>query len=213
MRAYVIAIDHQLSAGLSERCVQSGARFGVDVEVFHGVMPRDYPRTLFNLDGLPTASFDRNAMAKPEHCMACFLSHRALWQRCADTDEPTLILEHDAVFVSALPELADALVANLGHPSYGPFATPPEGLGPLVSRPAFPGAHAYYVSPEGARKLLAKEREAKSPDMFLCLARFPFLQEWYPWPIVAEDDVSTTQRTEGCGSRLRKVAPFDISKP
>jgi len=213
MRVQVIAIDHPVSTPLVDRCVESGARFGVEVAVYQGVMPHDNPRHIFQKNGIPTDRFVRNTMAKPDHCMACFLSHRTLWQRCVRDDEPTLILEHDAVFTAEIPQLGDALVVNLGHPSYVPFTTPPTGLGPLVSRPAFPGAHAYFVSPLGARKLLAKERQAKNPDMFLSVERFPFLQEYYPWPVVAEDSVSTTQLERGCQARMHKVVPFDISKP
>jgi len=211
MQARVIAIDHPVSARLADRCVKSGARFGVHVDVFMGVQLKDNPRALMEEAGIPTTAFDRNKMAKPEHCMACFLSHRWLWQECATGEEPMVILEHDAVFVGEVPDLGDALVVNLGHPSYEPYFLPSRmGLGPLASMSAFPGAHGYYVSPEGARKLLEKEREAKSPDRFMHRERFPFLQEYCPWPVIADDAVSTTQHERGCRARVRNVVPLEV---
>lgn len=35
----------------------------------------------------------------PKRRMACFFSHFLLWEECVKTQEPILILEHDAVFV------------------------------------------------------------------------------------------------------------------
>ncbi len=41
--------------------------------------------------------------------IACFLSHRAAWQRISESQEPTLILEDDALLSSYVPDVLKAL--------------------------------------------------------------------------------------------------------
>lgn len=40
--------------------------------------------------------------ANPKSRIACALSHYYLWKYCADNQEPTLVLEHDAIFIKDL---------------------------------------------------------------------------------------------------------------
>ena len=94
---------------------------------------------------------------------------------------------------------------NLGRPSFGSFNRPEPGLGPLVSKRYFPGAHAYYLTPSGAGLLLAKCDQAEPTDIFLNKARFPWLQEFYPWPVVCEDSFTTIQKPRGCTSKHNAV--------
>ena len=68
-----------------------------------------------------------------------------------------------------------------------------------MSKNYFPGAHAYMLNPMGA-KLLMKEakRLARPTDVFLNINSFPWLQEYYPWPVEAVDSFTTIQNTQGC---------------
>ena len=47
--------------------------------------------------------------------VACFLSHQAAWQHVADTSQPWLILEDDALLSRQVPDLLAALSVNPQH--------------------------------------------------------------------------------------------------
>ena len=91
-------------------------------------------------------------------------------------------------------------VVNMGKPSYGNYNTPTTlGVQPLVHKPYFGGAHAYIVSPDGAKLLIEKAKTDAGPtDVFLNVHNFPWLQEYYPWPIEADDEFTTIQKVQGC---------------
>ena len=209
MRAYVITImDLFQSIDVAQRCILSGMRVGVDVHKFPAFTPKDRPHQFFKDAGWPIGRFVKNPFSRHEPCLATFWSHSRLWMDCALDDEPYLILEHDAVFRQPLPVLHLREVdgcCNLGKPSFGNFRKPEPGLGPLVSKRYFPGAHAYYLTPSGAERLLAKAHEAEPTDIFLNRVRFPWLQEFYPWPIVADDSFTTIQKPRGCTSKHNAV--------
>jgi hypothetical protein len=97
------------------------------------------------------------------------------------------------------PHFSLGNIVNIGQPSYGKFNTPSSiGINPLTSKRYFPGAHGYYVTPDGARRLMkVAKKEAGPTDIFLSLNNFPELQEWYPWSCIAKDNFSTIQRKEG----------------
>lgn len=68
-----------------------------------------------------------------------------------------------------------------------------------MSKRYFPGAHAYRITPAGARALVEQaRRHARPTDVFLHTDTFPFLQEFYPWPVEARDSFTTIQSEAGC---------------
>lgn len=210
MKAFVIVIrGHPDSERAAARCIESGKKFGVCVERFDAITPADNPAAMFAARGWPTGKFTNNRYSRPEPCMSCFLSHAALWHACAYSGESHLILEHDAVIVAPLPVfplVRGPLVCNLGRPSFGVFRTPKDGFQPLVSKPFVPGAHAVYFHHWGASKVLAKiATDAEPTDVYLSRARFPFIEEFMPWPVVCEDDVSTVQGPTGIVGKHRPV--------
>ena len=76
------------------------------------------------------------------------------------------------------------------------------GVGPLTTKKYFPGAHAYMVSPTGARQLVDKSKtHAKPTDIFLNLGNFPWLQEYYPFVAKADDSFTTIQNKNGCTAK------------
>lgn len=208
MKACVIVIEgHPDSERCAARTIETGRKFGITVERFRAVTPADDPAAMFEARGWPTGKFTHNRFSRPLPCMACFLSHATLWHHCAYSGESHLILEHDAVFVRELPVLRTAgLLVNLAKPSFGTFRTPPCGIGPLRSKPFMPGATGYYIHHRGAEQLLARAKhEAEPTDVFMSIARFPFIRESYPWCIECEDEVSTVQREEGCKGKHNTV--------
>jgi glycosyl transferase family 25 len=120
-------------------------------------------------------------LSRPE--LACFLSHKALWQRVAETSQPMLILEDDVRLsprladlwsAGALKHFTDMDLLNLEDFGRRRFVSP--ALRPLVGDlqrlRVFrdkAGAAAYVLWPAGAQKLLARaERQGAAPaDAFI----------------------------------------------
>jgi glycosyl transferase family 25 len=101
--------------------------------------------------------------------VACFLSHHQVWRLIADSQEPALVLEDDAILAHKTPELLMALgsLEGLDHVSLetrqrqkllGRRFASIEGLNarlhPLLQDRT--GAAAYVLWPSGAQVLLAK---------------------------------------------------------
>lgn len=205
MKAFIITImDNAKSVEMAERCKKSCLRFGLDPVLWPAVTPRhpnfkDLQETL----GIIPENFD-TGWSRTDNAIACFLSMAGLWTHAVEIDEPILILEHDAVMVGRLPwNFTFGWVCTLGKPSYGKFETPTTiGTGPLVQKPYFGGAHAYAVSPEGARRLLENVSTKSRPtDVYLNLENFPFLEEYYPWIFKVNDSFSTIQKEAGCRAK------------
>lgn len=110
--------------------------------------------------------------------LACFLSHRALWQRAATSTEGLVILEDDSVLsprfsstLGRLPQGFDLInLETVGRRKF--FARKPSFLGDgfqvtrLLREKS--GAGAYFLSPAGARKLLARAEAHVAPvDAFM----------------------------------------------
>lgn len=199
MKSFVITIkSNPKSVAVAQRCIDSMPEH--KVEMFSAITPADDPHRIFEAEGLPLTNFVEK-YSYLESCMSAFLSHYQLWKMCADSKTETQIFEHDAVAIDKIPEFINYdKVISLGKPSYGRFNVPSSlGPGPLVSKRYFPGAHAYRLKPAGARILIEEAKKSGGPtDIFLHVDRFPFLQEYYPWPVAAKDNFTTIQKTEGC---------------
>lgn len=216
MKSHVITIlDLPRSVAAAEQCQDSAATFGLMVEQFPAVTPKSDLEVLAGSVGVSLEGFKNNPYSREAPCIACFLSHHRLWRRCLESLEPILILEHDSAQITALPKIgADVWACNLGAPSFGRFHAPPPGFSPLQSKPPphyLPGAHAYYITPDAARSFLRyAEFQAEPTDVFLNRIRFPFFQEYYPWPFTCRDSFTTIQRPEGCKAKHR---PVEIIEP
>lgn len=202
MKNYVITIkDIDRSDQAAERCIKSGKRNGIDIEKFDAVTPRNTNiNDALKEEGINPKGF-QEVYSRFENCAAAFLSHFTLWRMSEQSNTTFTIFEHDAFVVQNIPEnLVFDKVISFGKPSYGKFNTPTSiGVNRLVSKPYFPGAHCYRITPQGARVLVQQARvNARPTDVFLNLQTFPFLQEYYPWPVEARDSFSTIQRKEGC---------------
>ena len=201
MQAYVITImDEPKSVQSAERCIKSAKRYGVDVEMWPAITPKDDPVKIFEDKGLPTRKFENSPYSRPVNAMSAFLSHRSLWEKCFNDKRETLILEHDAYFVDSIKTpLFYSKVISLGKPSYGKYRNPAQfGENPLTSKAYFPGAHAYVMSPVGAKEALNKSLSGAMPtDLFFNIEYFPELMELYPWPVEVRETFTTIQKVEG----------------
>ena len=202
INAYVISIfSIKESMQAANRCIKSAKEFGIDVKKFKAFTPDDNPITKLREKGID-ASGMKEVYSRMERAAAGFLSHLTLWEKCANDCVKYLIFEHDAVVVDKIPVTAPfEKVMTIGKPSYGKFKTPATlGVGPLIHKRYFGGAHAYMLNPDGAKELVLKAKSGKAipTDVFLNLDNFPWLQEYYPWPAEAHDSFSTIQNTNGC---------------
>ena len=201
MKSFVITIkDIPQSVQAAERCIASAKDYNILVEMFDAITPKDNPLKILEEKGINPEGL-RSEYSRFENCAAAFLSHYSLWEKCADDRQDYLILEHDAVFVNKIPDVFtyDKLV-SFAAPSYGKHNTPNKlGIGPLTSKPYLPGAHAYLLNKEGAKILIEKAKTKAAPtDVFINLQNFPWIQEYYPWAVEAQDSFTTIQKDKGC---------------
>jgi GR25 family glycosyltransferase involved in LPS biosynthesis len=137
MKAYVITIPgHEYSESVADRCIESGAKFGVAVETFSAVT-KDTVQQVMNQENLQWSWANMNTektlcpytrleqfpyrTKSLEAKMACSMSHYMLWKRCVELDEPVLILEHDAVFVAPLPAIQFEGAVQINDPAGGGY--------------------------------------------------------------------------------------------
>lgn len=192
-------MDNPKSVEVAERCIRSGKLNGVEVEMFPAITPNDGPLELLAMYGIPAKRF-KEMYSRNLNCISAFLSHYSLWQRCAAGDEVFAIFEHDAFIVTPLPTQSFHTVMNIGKPSYGQWKTPQRiGVNYLTTKPYFPGAHAYMLTPAGAKELVNNApKHAKPTDVYLDKELFPSLQEYYPFCAEARDTFTTIQNKNGC---------------
>jgi len=217
MNAYVICIQsNKHSVEAADRCIESAKKFGYTVKKHDAYCPADDPHKIFREQNLPISEFKIDErFSRLEPCMCGFLSHRSLWHKSLKENKQILILEHDAIFIDKIPMgiKFDGLV-SFGRPSYGQFRQPnKEGVYKLFSKAGgyLPGAHAYVVTPKGAKRLIERAQVKPGPtDLFLNKNDFPFISEYYPWPVVADDRVSTIQHDAGCIAKHNYKKGIDI---
>jgi len=114
----------------------------------------------------------------PAKRIACFLSHYELWRKCVRTEEDYIIFEHDALVTKPIDfdviHKSNKQVIALNEPQAG--ATPradvykqrveslvkkrpsvvdvPYVFEDITKPAGLPGNSAYYIKPDGAKKLL-----------------------------------------------------------
>ena len=200
MKNYVITMSQTPeSVKSAERCIDSGKKHGIEIHKWEATTPNELLSALLVDAGINISGF-MEKYSRLDNCAAAFHSHWSLWKHSTEINQQVTIFEHDAVVVDNIPEMHHNGCISLGKPSYGKFITPRFlGVNSLTSKPYFPGAHAYRVSPQGAELLIAQaEVYARPTDVFLNRDVMPWLQEYYPWPVECRDSFTTIQKTEGC---------------
>ncbi len=217
MKSYIITmLNNKKSVEATKRCIESGKKFGFhNLTPFKAITPENNLRYEFAKDGLSIDNFKVDTRySKLEPAMCCYLSHKELWNKCLELNEIILVLEHDAIFIDKIPDNKYFYgLMNLGKPSYGKYMEPTlqTGVFKLFSKPhgGLPGTHAYMINPTGAR-LLLKKLKTTTPDLFLNKIDFPWIQEYYPWPIKADDNFTTIQKVEGSVAKHNYNKDFKI---
>jgi len=208
MKNYVITImDNPNSVEVAERCISSGQRFGMPIEKFEAITPKSDLTELMAKEKIKKEGFEERWSRMPE-CMSAFMSHYSLWKKSVELNEEITIFEHDAVIMDPIPYINDYRgCISFGRPSYGRYNNPPSlGVNGLISKPYFPGAHAYRVKPNIAQLLIDEAKyHARPTDVFLNINTFPFLEEYYPWPVEAHDSFTTIQNENGIQAKHNYV--------
>lgn len=119
-------------------------------------------------------------MRKAEVC--CFLSHKQAWEQIVASNQPTLVLEDDAVLSAHAPALLDAIAKM--DASFDMIVLETRDRKKIVGRVRLPlnsdfslralyqdrtGSAAYVLTPAGAKKLQAKANKgiAANADAFI----------------------------------------------
>jgi len=102
MKSYVIRLkDIDTSELLAEECINSGKRFGLNIEKFDGIYGKEsieYYTTALNVHPWKE-KFKKGRLG----VKGCFLSHYTLWTKCLELNEPICIFEHDAIVLDSFP--------------------------------------------------------------------------------------------------------------
>ena len=201
MKNYVITImDNEKSVEAAKRCILSGRAHGLEIEHFPASTPENTKIKKEYIErGIPEEGFVEK-YSRLENCMAAFLSHYRLWEIASKENIEVTVFEHDAYLLGPIPEVLFYYgCVNLGEPSYGKWLQPLySGIGPLLSKPYFPGAHAYRLNKTGADLLINGRKNAKPTDVYLNKHLFPWLEEYHPWPVTCKDSFTTIQKEAGC---------------
>lgn len=203
MKGYVVTlINLPESVAMAERCIESGKRFGVDVELSKAVW-KDIAMAELKREGLFKSKYDES-WSNNAAVVGNFVAQYRVWNKIVASDEPGIVLEHDAVFTNTVPDLTNkGDIINIGKPSYGQFRSKTQqGVYPMFSKVGgyIPGAHGYYLTPHGAEQLIAKAKSdgAAPCDLYLNKTAFPDIKEIYPWVVEAKDEFTTIQVRKGC---------------
>lgn len=215
MKNYVITImDNEKSFDAATRCIKSGAKYGSKIEMWKATTPKDAPQSIAKREGIRTDGFDE-VYSRFENCLSAFLSHYSLWKECIRLNTPITIFEHDAVLQDAIPNRPFLGVLNIGEPSYGKFNQPRHiGVGPLTTKKYLPGAHAYQVTPRGAKTLVAtaQDNRARPTDVYINVDLFPWIQEYFPFVAKADDSFTTIQVERGCIAKHNYNEDYEIER-
>jgi GR25 family glycosyltransferase involved in LPS biosynthesis len=200
MEAHIITLTSNLrSSAAADRCKKSA---NIPIKTFEAVtetqaekLMRDfYIRWNYPWKG---EEYDMKAGVKktayqtvePMRRIACFLSHYLLWKRCAEQNEPLMVLEHDAIFIKPFDETpfmkAECEIISINDPrgatrkaqdfheklQKGPqLIQRVPTIDDLMIPQGLPGNSAYIIKPGGAQKMLelVKEFGAWPNDALMC---------------------------------------------
>ena len=213
MHASVITVyGLAISESRAERCIRSGAQFGVAIETFPATHRYQAEAVMKALgltinqriyQGLSDQAIgDRDRVPRGQWWLTSpelggCLSHYRLWLDCLERDEPSMILEHDAVFVATVPDLpAGAIALNLSHNPY-------------------PNSVGYVITPRAARLAIreARKRGLQPSDELIWRVAWRKKRVAMCQPtVVAHDDqgISTIQfsRDDDTHRHLSKIDPW-----
>lgn len=174
MRIYVISLPTALKRRKNTRVAFENA--SITFEFFNAIKPEQAMDQFVSVDSAQILLNAGRNMTPSE--IACYASHKAMWQRCVDLDEPILILDDDVAPTIEWPSGLAALRTQLpvcGFVRLDPARKHRESLKfqhkgfnfiRLLRCPF--GAHAYAITPGTAARFLAHSVNLSAPvDVFI----------------------------------------------
>ena len=176
-KKFVITLTNlPLSVQATERCIKSCRQYGEDnnLEIVSAV--DKFNSQKFFTDNNLTWYENYSIRTEPFSGMGCFSSHFKLWLRCIDLGEPIIILEHDAILHSSIPQLRFKHIIMIGKPYFHYHilrSIPHKGKKREVALPwpYIAGTHAYAITPEGAHKLVKQAPQQLLPPVDVFMSR------------------------------------------
>jgi len=123
----VCVYTKRLSASIEKanRCVKSGKKFGIDVELYESIFWRDVEseakKIKLKLRYTPydRATTDFKNKRAPATRIANGITHYTLYKWAVENKQPVCILEHDSIFVGKLPEpIYNGIIQISSHNDY-----------------------------------------------------------------------------------------------
>lgn len=152
MKNYVITLlDYPDSVRMAKNAFISGHTLGWDLDIWSGVDGSAITIEKFQHEhGVNVNNVSRKChhmmMSRPG-VRGCFLSHWQLWNHCVHINQTVGIFEHDVIFCKPPPDP----IPDFSHvlKLQGFDAKPPRPAGVW-----YEGARAYFISPDGADRLI-----------------------------------------------------------
>jgi GR25 family glycosyltransferase involved in LPS biosynthesis len=102
MKTKIIVLQNsKISMSMGSKCIARAKEFGINAEIFHGIDGRDAHEVLASLK---LRQYKAKMKGGRLGVLGCFLSHYFLWNECYKSQEPMMILEHDAYMLRPLPK-------------------------------------------------------------------------------------------------------------
>lgn len=159
MQAYILCINKEKSVAYANDCQQSCKENDLPFTLVWGIKDEN-AETLSNNFNVRWRSY--NPDYDGEHC--CTASHFRIWRQIVEVNEPAIVLEHDAIIKSKHIndiKVNDDEILFLGPRifSRNDYEFPEGEELKYVPVKKFLGTHAYAITPNTAKKLLAGVKE------------------------------------------------------
>jgi len=181
MKTYIVYLsNNEFSVEITQYTIESLEKFGIEYELFDGVVGRDGVKVLADHNRYPSVHIDQHHWT--DGTIGCLASHYLLWEKCAKQDEPFLILEQDGVVIKDPRELIDQVERICHLDSINPFSLRDKNhyekynievekylkgvskypwnhfygkkVAKLVPNGSFRGTYGYLLQPKGAQEIL-----------------------------------------------------------
>jgi GR25 family glycosyltransferase involved in LPS biosynthesis len=150
-KAYILMIDSDVSREYAKTAAESCEKVGIPWEYFQGYTEKDDPWRK-----LPIQS--RGKLKVNGKGGAATAGHIHIWHKIASGNECAVVLEHDSILLhNPNIDIPDDTMVVLGYKVRDPQNYNHELAGPpriIESRQKHGGAHAYALTPRGAKTLI-----------------------------------------------------------
>lgn len=165
-KAYILKIDTPTSNEYAETCAKSCDKVGLPWTYFQGFQGMTgqaaWLKTGIKMKFTEPRGKDPNTDGERADC--CSAGHGAIWKAIAEgPDEAAIILEHDAIMLQPMRvSIPEDTIVVLGYKLVNPARYDHATAGPardLIKIDGHEGAHAYAITRETARKMIAEIEE------------------------------------------------------